>query len=259
MTRNLTRSLLLLLALSGFAAGQASAALYGNFMDPTGTVFYNNVEDVNGLYGMPSVSLNSLDFTPTTFDATCSSGCAGNPAPGVATTTDTLTMDIVAIGGQQITQIDINEGLEYTLTAFGAGAFASVTVSSNIFIDIFEVDGASVNGINATYTMDFAPANNFSVFGPSGVEAGIPFTGIANIDIASILAANAVVGDATGVRISFDNTLNAFHSGGGLAQVRKRDQDFVSLTINGGVPVPEPGTALLLLGGLAALAAHRRD
>lgn len=259
MTRSLIRSVVLLVALSGLTAGQASAVLYGNFMDPTGTVFYNNVEDVNGLYGAPSVSLNSLDFTPTIFDATCSSGCVGNPAPGVASTTDTLTLDIVAISGQQITEIDINEGLEYTLTAFGPGAFASVTVSSNIFVDIFEVNGASVNGINGNFSMNFTPSNNYSVFGPNGVEAGIPFTGSTSIDIQSILAANAVIGEATGVRISFDNTLNAFHSGGGLAQIRKRDQDFVSLTINGGLPVPEPGTAILLLGGLAGLAAQRRD
>ena len=59
---SMTFAMIFIVAL-GFA-GAAHAALYGDFMDPSGTVSYLNVADVNGLYGAPSVSLNSIDFTP---------------------------------------------------------------------------------------------------------------------------------------------------------------------------------------------------
>lgn len=234
-------------------AGTASAVDYGDFMDPTGTVAYNNVSDVNGLFGAPSVSLNSLDFTPTGFQALCSTGLG---CPGAASTSDMLTLDIQAVAGQQITEITITEGLDYQLQAFGTGAFASVTVVANVFIDIFEINGVSVNDISQAFSLSYDPANSFSVFGPTGIAGGL-FSGELTVDIQSILTANAVLGEATGVRISFDNTLQAFHAGGGQALIRKRDADFVSLTINGGNPVPEPGTALLVMGGLALLAGRR--
>ncbi|MEZ4291640.1 MAG: hypothetical protein R3E53_14325 [Myxococcota bacterium] len=86
----------------------------------------------------------------------------------------------------------------------------------------------------------YDPANSFSVFGPTGIAGGL-FSGELTVDIQSILTANAVLGEATGVRISFDNTPQAFHAGGGQALIRKRDADFVSLTINGGNPVPRAG------------------
>ncbi len=234
----------------GFA-GAANAALYGDLMDPTGTVSYLNVADVNGLYGAPSVSLNSIDFTPTNFEAQCSQ------CPTGSTTSDILTMDIQAVGGQQINEIQINEGLDYTLQSFDAAGFASATVTANLFIDITEVNGVSVNGLNATVSVLFSPSNNVSVFG-FGIDSGVIIGTSGSIDIAQIIADAGGTGEATRLSISLDNTLQVFHSGaGGQAQIRKRDADFVSLTINGGNPVPEPTTALLLMGGLAALAAQR--
>jgi hypothetical protein len=248
MLRLSLQATLLFSALLGFA-GTAMAASYGDFMDPTGTVSYLNVQDVNGLFGAPSVSLNSLDFTPINYEARCSQ------CPTGATTTDILTLDIQSINGQQISEVALSEGLDYSLLSFDAAGFASALVTASIFIDVLEINGASVNGINASSTITFAPPN-VSVFGV-GILSGI-MTGTQSIDIQQVILGAGAFGEATRVRVSLDNTLQVFHDGsGGEARIRKRDTDFVSLTINGGLPTPEPTTAVLLLGGLAGLAAQR--
>lgn len=234
-------------------AGAVQAASYSDMADPNGTVFYENISDINGLYGAPTVSLNSLDFTPADFTAQCSL------CPGGSTTSDTITLDIRATAGQQISELSVNEGLNYNIQSFSPTGFASILAESTIFIDILEVDGQSVNNINASVQMAFTPTGSASVFGFSS-DSGIIIGATGGIDIAQILAgAGAAGGEATLVRISLDNTLTAFHDGtGGQAFIRKRDTDFLSITVNGGPNVPEPSTAILLLSGLALLSGRRK-
>lgn len=236
-------------------APAASAISYGDYDDVAngGMVRFLDVRDVDGLYGAPTVSLNSIDFTPSQFQAACS------VCPGGVTTDDIISFDIQAVAGQQISEITINEGLDYSVLAFGGGAFASALVNATLFIDITEVDGQAINGINANAPASFSPSNNVSVFGPSGTASGV-IIGSLTLDLQQILADNGLQGsEATRVTVSLDNTLQAFHDGGGSASIRKRDTDFVSLTIVGdSTVVPEPSTALLLGAGLAALAMHRR-
>jgi hypothetical protein len=242
----------LLLSLGGLATA-ASATVYGNYVDPSGTVSYLNVQDTNGLFGEPTVSLNSLDFTPTEYEAQCSA------CPTGVTTADILTLDIQATAGQQINEVEINEGLDYSLQSFDPTGFASVIVTATITIDITEVNGQSVNNISEIQQVIFDPANNVTVSGIA-IDDGVLIGGTGAISIQQILADNGATGEATRVSISLDNTLRAFHDGsGGLAHIRKRDTDFVSLTINGGNPVPEPSTALLMMGGLALLARRRQS
>lgn len=253
-----TRStpLLFVLAFLLLLAGRAHATFYGNFTDPTGTVQYLNVQDVNGLFGAPAVSLNSLDFTPLNFQAQCSTSPASPSCS--ATTTDLLTLDIQAIAGQRIDSLQVTEGLDYSLLSFDANGFAAATVSANIFIDIVEVNGVPVNGINANFSVLYSPSNNVIVE-QVNLANGTLLGTTGAIDIQQIVANAGGNGEATRIRISLDNTLRALVSGQfGQSTIRKRDADFVSLTVNGGNPIPEPTTAVLTMGGLALLANRRR-
>ncbi|MFO0688990.1 MAG: PEP-CTERM sorting domain-containing protein [Myxococcota bacterium] len=235
----------------GLASG-AGAATYGSYTDPTGSVSYLNVSDVNGLFGAPSVSLDSLDFTPTTFQASCTQ-CT-------ATTSDTLNLDIAAVSGKKIDQLEITEGLDYFLQSFDPSGLASVNVTATLTIGIVELDGVAVSGINSNVSVLFSPSGTLSIVGfginpPNNVILGT--SGV--IDVDAIVAAAGRTGDATRLRVAFGNVLTATHDGsGGLAQIRKRDADFVSLTVDAIARTPEPSTALLILGGLSALAAGRR-
>lgn len=252
MLRPLSLTAIALSALVGFS-GTASAVSYGSFNDPTGTVSYLNVQDVNGLFGAPFVSLDSLDFTPTTYQAQCTQ------CPTGVTTFDILTLDIQTNSGRQIDTIQITEGLDYVIQSFDTAGFASVSVIANVFIDIIGVNGLTVNGINANIPILLTPANNASVFGLGSQASGVILGNTGSIDLQQVLVSAGGSGEITRVRISFDNTLQAFHDGsGGQALIRKRDADFVSLTVVGSeINIPEPTTAVLLMGGLALLARRR--
>jgi len=242
----------------------ASAIFYGDFSDPSGTVSFLDVADINGLYGGPidqfgdpsgpTVSVNSLDFTPVNFIQSCSN------CPGGGTTSDTISFMIDSEPGQAISTIDINEAGNFSLNAIGGGSFAQVLISASVTIDVFEVNGIGVSNVSGSSALSFVfDAPNFVGAFQNG--SGL-FTGSLSIDVNSILAAAGQgfgVGDqATLVQFTLDNTLQAFHSGaGGNALIRKRDFDSTAITVNGGVVVPEPSTALLFLGGLAALSGRR--
>ena len=70
----------LALALLVNVASDSNAAYYGNFSSGTGTVSFLDVQDVNGLFGSPTASGNSLDFSPNTFEADCALSGSRSPA-----------------------------------------------------------------------------------------------------------------------------------------------------------------------------------
>lgn len=248
MKKSLT--LFALTLLFGFTH-EASAATYGNFADPTGTVTYVNVRDVNGLFGAPSVSLDSLDFTPTTYQAACTQCPAG------VSTSDTLSLDVVAATGRRIDQLEVSEGLDYTLQSFDASGFAVGRVVASLGITLLEINGSPIIPFNANVPVVFTPSGTMAVNG-FGIQSGIILGTSGFIDVDAIVTSAGLSGDVTRLSVAFGNILTAIHDGaGGQAVIRKRDADFVSLTINGASQTPEPTTAVLLMGGLALLAGRR--
>lgn len=240
---------LVLSAVLGIAS-TATAASYGSFTGATGSVSYLNVQDLNGLFGAPSVSVDSLDFTPLDFEARCSQCPAG------VTTTDTLSLDIDTISGRAVDEIRITEGLDFTVLSYDTTGLASARVQADLVVDVLELNGVPVSGIGRSTSIVYVPSL-VSVDG-FGSRNGI-MIGDLRVDIAEIIASAGATGDATLVRIALSNTLQAIHDGsGGEARIRKRDADFISMTIAASLSdVPEPTTAVLLLGGLAGLAARR--
>ena len=254
MLRHLTLTAIVLVGVFGIS-GISMAASYGSFTDPTGTVSYLNVRDVNGLFGAPSVSLDSLDFTPTQYQAACSQ------CPNGVSTSDTLSLDILSVPGKEITQIEITEGLDYMLQSLDPNGTAAVSVLANVFVRVSELNGVAVSGIGSNVSVLFTPASPVSLDEFAFFRSGIILGSTGSIDIAQIIANAGFTGDATRISIDFGNTLRAFHDGSlGSASIRKRDADFVSLTVAGGlILTPEPSTAVLLIGGLALLAQRRPE
>lgn len=230
------------------SASIASAASYGNFASPSGTVSFLNVHDVNGLFGAPTVSGNDLDFNPTTFEAQCA-GSPGCP-PTPATVSDTLVLDIHAIPGQIIDTVTMTEAGDTTLSSF-LNAFAATTVVANVFIDVLEVNGLPVNSLNNNAQMVFTRNGQFETT-DEGVGTHL-WSGLLSFNVNSVITGGGGTGQATLVRLSLSNTLTAVAASGAAARIQKKDVDGLAITV-----VPEPGTALLMGLGLLGLAATRR-
>ncbi|MFK7896464.1 MAG: PEP-CTERM sorting domain-containing protein [Myxococcota bacterium] len=237
---------MLAMATVGLLASSAQAGLYGDFSGST--VTFEDVQDQNGLFGAPTVSGDSLDFSPNTFEADCSvdPSCPPNPT----TVDDTLTITIQADSGSFIDDILLQEAGDTTLASF-LDAFAATTVTATVFIDIFEIDGVSVNNISAQAQMAFSNNGEFETT-DEGTGTHI-WTGSLLIDLDQIIANNGGSGQATRVQLNLNNTLVAFAESGASARIEKKDIDGLAVTV-----VPEPGTALLMGLGLAGLASIRR-
>ena len=173
-----------------------------------------------------------------------------NCPPNPTIVDDTLTITIQADSGSFIDDILLREAGDTTLASFNS--FAATAVTATVFIDIFEIDGISVNNINAQAMMVFTNGGEFET-NDEGNGTHI-WTGALLIDLDQIIADSGGNGQATRVQLNLDNTLIAFAESGASARIEKKDVDGLAITV-----VPEPGTALLMGLGLAGLASVRRN
>jgi hypothetical protein len=163
---------------------------------------------------------------------------------------DTLTITIQANSGSYIDDVLLTEAGDTTLSSF-LGAFAATTVSASVFVDIFEIDGVSVNNINGNASMVFTQNGQFES-NDEGYDTHI-WTGSLLIDLDSIIASAGGSGRATRIQLNLDNTLVAFAADGASARIEKKDIDGLAITV-----IPEPTTAVLMGLGLLGLASIRR-
>lgn len=239
----------LALALSVTSASVASAAFYGDFTSPTGTVSFLNVADVNGLYGMPIASGNSLDFSPNSFEAECAASPGCPPTPH--TVSDTLTLQVDAHSGNFISSLLMTESGDTSLQTF-LGAFAATTVVGDVFLDILEINGVSVNNVNSAGSMVFTRNGQYET-NDEGTGTHL-WEGLLLLDIDQVIANAGLFGQATLVEVSLSNTLTAYAESGATARIEKKDIGGLAITV-----IPEPETALLMGLGLLGLGSITRS
>jgi len=222
---------------------QAVPINYGNFNGVS--VVYQQVTedsttDPTPLYGAPSVSGDSLNFSPVSF------GASATGAGGIDLTDGTLATSLVSIAGYYIEKIQFSERGDYTL--FGNGTTnTNATVTNSMFIRITNVTGGAIAPIAATVNMTFSPSDGtYDLVNDPGI--GVIWQGNTLVDIDAILAA-AGYSDrkATKVDITMDNTLAVLSEAGTTAYIKKKQAEGITIT----AIVPEPATiGLLVLGGL---------
>ena len=224
---------------------------YGDFAGSTVTyeqVTENttSINDPDGLFGAPTLSGDSLDFDPQQF-------VAGTSNLGVDITAALLEFDVAANPGKFIENLSLTEAGTTALLAV-TGATATTGVTSDIVLDIEEIDGAPVPGgsINVPLSMVFSPTGSFDVTSTNGGA----WTGVAFVDLDQWLDDNSVahVGGVTRLTVQLVNTLTATSSDGAETTITKQDADGVIITAN----IPEPTTAALLLAAVAAPMFARR-
>lgn len=224
---------------TGLALGLAAALLSGsafavNIVTVSGTnVSFTYDADLLGLYGTPSVSGDSLIFTPTNFFAESVDGA------GYDITNATLNISITANTGYQFSMVSLTERGDYALV----GDDASVSVGGQI--RVFDLDDPMANEV----TDNIVPTAPLDV--QTTLGAGFTTTNwTANASVVVPGASRGWGGSdgiVDGVNVTLENILIANTTQvGSLAYIEKKFAG-TSIIITA---VPEADTYAMLLAGL---------
>jgi hypothetical protein len=254
-----------LLFLAGTASLSVAAPInYGTFIGNTVT-YVNVTEDTNSgdtqpLFGAPTVTGDSIDFNPVGFDA-------NSTGVGSDTTDGQLTFFVVANTDPNtdfaIDSISFAEAGDTTLAGMGNNnTFTSVT--ADVFVNIYEVDGVGINTITIPTGLVFTPSGGTYELGTDG--GGGPYyhtqwSGSLLVDLTQALIDEGVAFDlgVTKISVNIDNTLTAVSQAGTFAVIAKKDFGGLSVTVNqpGQGEIPEPASVALALFGMALVAVRR--
>jgi hypothetical protein len=215
---NLAKSIALGLLVLG--QGLVSAA-YAVPVTVSGTNYDFTYDDsLVGLFGQPTVSGDTLYFTPTGFKSQSSNGA------GYVAATGTVNIVVTAHAGQSFGNVDLAERGDYLL--LGSGSSADVTGQVRVFDTAMPlVDMTSAITPTSPLSMTGTPAQNWSANASVNVSGWTSATQL-NVTLENLLLAST-------------SSANSF------AFVEKK---FAGLTIS---PVPEAQTSSMLLAGLGLI------
>jgi len=231
----------------------SSNAVITNYGDLSANHFFyrqimeDSTTDSIPLYGSPSTAGDALIFSPMSFGIVASNGSFDYMDGTLAATID-------AVGNSTIGEIRFAETGDYSLGGNGTSA-TNASVSASLFVRIVEVDRVSINPVSYSTNFTFSPSDGtYDLINDPGM--GKIWNGSVYVDVAAILAANNIIGNATKVNISLDNMLMAFSEPGTLAYIKKKQIERMTIET---IPIPEPATILLLvIGGLTLIRRHRK-
>ncbi len=198
-----------------------------------------SVTDPPPLFGPPTVSVDTLSFTPQGFGAFGMGGA-------VDLTDGQLTTTLAAKPGQWITEILITENGDFSLAGTGT-SMTYVEIDLMAILRVTEVNGSPITPVLAAVSIDVLPAatpdGKFTLPDFPGLTQS--WSGQATFNVDSFLASKGISGHATRIDLTFDNTLFAASEAGTAALIMKKMVDITPTT------VPEPGGLVLL--GMASL------
>ena len=205
------------------------------------TVTYSLVQDQDDLFGAPTLTGNTLSFTPQGFNVE-SQNLGFDFEDGF------LSMTIEADDGEVLDTFSFSEAGGFRLGgAPGAGTSAtSVDVTTAFVLTVLETDvagGAAGQLLTDEFTLFNADLG--------GGVLGSVWKGTADVDVAALASAAGVVGNVTKIQLTLNNQLKATSEDGTFAFVDKKGVSAVSIT------VPEPASALVMLGAGAMLLRRR--
>jgi hypothetical protein len=217
MNQIATGAFLLAQAFSG-AAFAASVTLTGTSVD------FTFDDALVGLFGQPTLSGDTLSFTPVNFNATSSNG------EGYKLTDNTVNIQMTAHNGYAFSSVDLAERGDYLLQ--GGGSTANVAGQVRVF-DTSDPMKDTTTSIAPTAAMD-----------QTGISTH-PWTAANSTDLTSWNGTKSV-------NVTFQNLLVASTNGSSsLAYVDKKYSGLTATTA--AAPVPEATSSAMMLAGLGLI------
>ena len=249
----------LILASSMFAEGSISTN-YGNY--EATKVWYNQVSESTdeGAYGSPIVTGDSLTFTPLGVKAESAGG-------GAQTNTAMVNFDVQAKAGKYINGFVLSEEGDFSMWGASGTDATYVDVTADFTVVIYEVDGVAIGPVTESFSLTFSPKADgsfeFLTDGGGSAPAFNPYQaewiGTMYIDLGDILDNNSISyaagGGATLASVDVANILTAGSEDGTSSFIQKKYQSQFTVTSD---VIPEPASALLIVGSTTFLAFFRR-